>query len=345
MSECTDRSRFFEDLLPGESFSFGPYEMTEERIIAFARAFDPQPMHLDPVAGHASPLGGLAASGWHTASVLMRLVYDSWLCKCRSLGSPGIEGTAWPRALMAGESIEGEGRLLAKRVSRSRPDTGLVQVGIAMQDTRHGTEVLRATWWLMLERRSTEVPAVSEIPERRPPVDRSDPPRRSTAVAPSLQMLHLGSVEPGKPIYLGETSASENEMISFARAFDPQPFHLDRKAGETGILGGLASSGWHTCALWMRTNVRARQALLAELPETKRQQLEHSAAIGLGFEDLSWNRPVRPDNLLHAFITPLDSRESRSRPDWGIARWRAEMTDDDENRVLCFYPSLLMRKP
>ena len=338
-------SRFFEDVRTGETFSLGPYEMTEERIVDFARAFDPQPMHLDPTAGRASPLGGLAASGWHTASVLMRLVYDSWLCHCRSLGSPGIEGTAWPRAVMVGESILGEGRLLSKRVSRTRPDTGLVQVGIAMRDTRHGTEVLRATWWLMLERRSTEVPADSATPRRRPSIDSADPPRRSEAMAPTLRMLHLGGIEPETSIYLGEASASEDDMIAFARAFDPQPFHLGRKAGEPGLLGGFAASGWHTCALWMRTNVRARQVLLTELSETKRRKLEHSAAIGLGFENLSWNRPVRPDNRLHAFITPLDSRKSRSRPGWGVARWRAEMTDNNGDRVLCFYPSLLMREP
>ena len=95
----------------------------------------------------------------------------------------------------------------------------------------------------------------------------------------------------------------------------------------------------------MRTNVRSRQALLADLPEEERRRWEHSAAVGLGFEDLSWPRPVRPGQRLNAFMTLLESRESRSRPDWGVARWRAELTDDEDNLVLRFHPALLMRKP
>lgn len=345
MNPRTDTRRSFDELDVGETFPLGPYPMTKKRIIEFAQAFDPQPMHLDSECGRASPLGGLAASGWHTASVAMRLFHDAWLHKVRGAGSPGIEKTEWPRALMAGETVQGEGQLLSRRVLRTRPGTGLGQIALSLQGSNGGADVLRARWWVFFERNDSAVPGNPGVnrPGMRP--DRSPPPRLADAILPDLRMLHLGGIEPGKPVFLGKVSASEEEILSFARAFDPQPFHVDPFAAEHGPFRGLCASGWHSCALWMRTNVLARQRILANLDEAGRQQLEHSAAVGLGFEDLSWTRPVRPDMRLLAFITALESRESRSRAGWGIARWRAELTDEDGRLGLRFHPSLLMKKP
>ena len=347
MSVGTDRRRSFEELEVGEAFRLGPYPMSEKRIIEFARSFDPQPMHLDSGSGQASPLGGLAASGWHTASVAMRLVYDAWLRTLRGAGSPGIERNEWPRALMAGETVQGDGRLLSKRVLRTRPGTGVAHVELSLQGSKGGAEVLRARWWVFFERnsRDSSPERLSEPDQSRARPERTPPPRLSDASVPDLRMLHLGGVERGETVFLGEVAANTDEILSFARSFDPQPFHVDPLAAEDGPFRGLCASGWHTCSLWMRANVRARQRILASLDENERRQLEHSAAVGLGFDDLSWTRPVRPDQRLLAFITALESRESRSRPGWGIARWRAEITDDDENLVLRFHPSLLMKKP
>ena len=255
MTDRADTRRTFEDLEVGETFEFGPYEMSASRTVEFARRFDPQPMHLDLAGGRISPLGGLSASGWHTAAVLMRLAYDSWLRNVRAMGSPGIDKTEWPRALMAGKSVCGEGRILSMRASRTRPQVGLAQVELSMREPESGAVVLRAVWWMFIGRRRENAPA--------PSVDGSGTPRHATAKAPSrdgavrpeLKMLYLGGAVTGKAIYLGEASASEEEMIAFAREYDPQPFHLDRRAAEASLFRGLSASGWHTCGLWMRTNV------------------------------------------------------------------------------------------
>ena len=344
MTGRSEPRRTFEDLEVGETFEFGPYEMSAERTVGFARRFDPQPMHLDLAGGRVSPLGGLSASGWHTAAVLMRLAYDSWIRNVQGMGSPGIDKTEWPRALMAGKTVRGNGRVLAKRASRTRPHIGLVQVGVSMREPESGADVLRAVWWMFIGRSGEDAPVASVDGNGNPRHTTAQAPSRDRAARPELRMFHLGGAEPGKAIYLGEASASGDDMVAFAREFDPQPFHLDREAAEASLFRGLSASGWHTCALWMRTNVLARQALLADLPETERLRLEHSAAIGLGFEKLTWYRPVRPGDRLHAFMTPLESRESRSRPGWGIARWQSDMTDEHGNLVLRFHPSLLMRK-
>ena len=267
----------------------------------------PNPCMLTLKAGRSSPLRGLAASGWHTASVLMRLwpMTAGSTTSGRSAAPESTEPNG-PRALMAEKAIRGEGRILALRVSRKRPHIGLAQIGLSLRETATGDEVIRAVWWLMVERSrmsALESPAADRgTPKPAMPA----PPERDAAVAPGVQMLYLGGTEPGKPIYLGEATVSEEEILTFARAFDPQPFHLDRKFAEASVLQGLAASGWHTCSLWMRTNVRARLGLLADMPESERQRFVHSAAIGLGFENLSWPRPVRPGDRLHAFMTLLE---------------------------------------
>jgi acyl dehydratase len=101
----------------------------------------------------------------------------------------------------------------------------------------------------------------------------------------------------------------KEQILRFAREFDPQPFHLDDDAARSSIFGGLAASGWHTAALTMR--------LLAD------SELEPAGGlIGAGFDELRWPRPVRPDDELHLHIEVLDVRTSRSRPMQGILKIR-----------------------
>jgi acyl dehydratase len=95
---------FFEDFPQGARLEFGHYPVTKEEVISFARAYDPQPFHLDEDAAARSMLGGLAASGWHTCAIAMRLVCDGFLNITDGRGAPGIDEVKWlkpvrPRAI------------------------------------------------------------------------------------------------------------------------------------------------------------------------------------------------------------------------------------------------------
>ena len=83
--------RYFEDFSEGQELPFGPHTVTRAEIIAFAAEFDPQPFHLDERAGAETMLGGLAASGWHTSAVYMRMILDGWLSDAASMGSTGVD--------------------------------------------------------------------------------------------------------------------------------------------------------------------------------------------------------------------------------------------------------------
>ena len=117
----------YEDFSEGQEIALGPYTVTAEEIVAFAREFDPQPFHLDAAAARASLLGGLAASGWHSCAMLMRMMADAYLCRAAGLGSSGLDEVKWLKPVYAGEMLAGRMTVLSKRVSTRRPELGILK--------------------------------------------------------------------------------------------------------------------------------------------------------------------------------------------------------------------------
>lgn len=117
----------FEDFTKGRKFAFGDHVISEEEIIAFAKEYDPQPMHMDPVAAKNGMMGGLIASGWHMCAVAMRLIKDGLFHDTTSLGSPGIDEVQWRRPVRPGDRLTMEAEVLDARESASKPDRGFVR--------------------------------------------------------------------------------------------------------------------------------------------------------------------------------------------------------------------------
>lgn len=118
---------YFEDLTIGWQFVSRPYPVTAEAIIAFAREFDPQPFHLDPVAAAGSIFKGLVASGWHTAAISMRLLVDDG--PLFGAGTVGVSGdVTWPRPTRAGDTLQVHGEIVELTPSKSGKDRGTVTV-------------------------------------------------------------------------------------------------------------------------------------------------------------------------------------------------------------------------
>lgn len=114
---------------------------------------------------------------------------------------------------------------------------------------------------------------------------------------------------------LGERTLTREEMISFARAYDPQPFHVDEEAARESAFGGLIASGWYTASIFMRLYVDAL--------------LSRAASMGSpGVEELRWLRPVRPGDTLSARLTVLDTTPSKRNPKRGTVHLLSEVHDD-----------------
>lgn len=145
--------------------------------------------------------------------------------------------------------------------------------------------------------------------------------------------IHLDDFEAGRTYELGSHAVSHDEIVAFARAWDPQPFHLDDAAAAGSIYGGVIASGWHTVCIFMR--------LFAE------RLLNRAAAMGSpGIDELRWLKPVRPGDVLHARVEVLEVKPSRSRPDRGIARLRSVVANQTGEEVLSFVAAVIFgRRP
>ena len=117
---------YFEDFFPGQEIDLGTRAVTEEEIVEFASRFDPQPFHVDRDAAAQSIYGGVIASGWHTCSMMMRLVVDGLMAKSSSMGSPGLDGVRWLAPVRAGDTLNVRYQTTQVKASNSRPDRGVV---------------------------------------------------------------------------------------------------------------------------------------------------------------------------------------------------------------------------
>jgi acyl dehydratase len=148
---------------------------------------------------------------------------------------------------------------------------------------------------------------------------------------PSMAIIHFDDFAPGQVYPLGRRTLARDEVVAFARDWDPQPFHLDEQAAARSIYGGLIASGWHTVCVFMR--------LFAD------GLLHGSAAMGSpGVDEVRWLRPVRPGDTLEARLEVLEVRPSRSKPDRGIVRLRSVMINQRQEEVLSFIANVMFAR-
>ena len=137
-------TRYFEDFIPGITVDCGSFSMSEAEIIAFAKEYDPQPFHVDPVAAKDGPFGGLIASGWHTASMMMRQLVDNYVSPESSLGAAGVDELRWPKPVRPGDTLHIRATVLEARRSRSKPDRGIVKTLMELTN-QDGDLVMKVT--------------------------------------------------------------------------------------------------------------------------------------------------------------------------------------------------------
>ena len=117
---------YFEDFFAGQEIPLGSRTVSEKEIVDFATQFDPQPFHVDHDAAAASIFGGIIASGWHTCSMMMRMVVDGLMATASSMGSPGLEKVRWILPVRAGDTIHVSYLTTAVKASASKADRGVV---------------------------------------------------------------------------------------------------------------------------------------------------------------------------------------------------------------------------
>ena len=132
---------------------------------------------------------------------------------------------------------------------------------------------------------------------------------------------HFEDLRVGEVIELGHTTVTREMILSFAREFDPLPFHLDEKAAKASLLGGLAASGWQTGALSLRMLVDSFLSTIA-------------SAGGLGFTNLKWKTPVMVDDTIGGKATVAELRRSATQPQWGIVGIDFDIRNQKDQQVM-----------
>ena len=126
---------FFEDLEVGTVETYGAYEVTEAEVIEFAAKYDPQPFHIDHEAAKTSVFGALCASGWHTCSMMMRLMVDHMREQgLASMGSPGIDELRWLKPVFPGETLSVTSEFINKSTSETRPNLGFAKTNFTVKN-------------------------------------------------------------------------------------------------------------------------------------------------------------------------------------------------------------------
>jgi acyl dehydratase len=149
---------YWEDLQPGSTRELGSVTVNADEIKEFASQFDPQPFHVDELAGRRSIFGNLCASGWHTCALAMKLTVENFLNESSSMGSPGLENLRWLKPVYPGDTLTLKHSIVESRPLRKRRDTGLVRAVWEMFN-QNGDKVMQMEGYGMFGRRT---PATDE---------------------------------------------------------------------------------------------------------------------------------------------------------------------------------------
>lgn len=297
----------FDDVFAGQVLIGEPLAVTRDDIVRFAREFDAQPFHLDEAAAETTFVGRLIASGWHTAALGMRLLHAGPMGGRSSLGSPGVAELRWLKPVLPGDALTVSLRVEETRASASKPDRGFARCAMALENGR-GETVMTQAFTIMLARRGAEPPP-PRVVETGIPAAVIEP--EDSEILPFLADAVVGTTRD-----LGPYAFSTEAITAFARAYDPQVFHLDPEAARHTHFGGLCASGWHTGAAYMKRMLATRTR---DHAYTAARGPAPTMGPSPGFRDMRWLAPVYAGDTLRYATTLTDKRASASRPGWGLA--------------------------
>ncbi len=307
----------FEDFIPGTTEAYGDKTVDKDEMIAFARVFDPQPMHIDEVAAREGFTGTLIASGWHTAAMHMRMICDAFLLDSSSMGSPGVDELKWLRPVCPGDRLSARRTVLAARVSASRPDRGIVTFRFEVVNQRGETVLEQKNSVLFGLRHPGRTAPAPETGGASHPPAHAVPTEGIADIAEARSGLaYFDEIAIGTVLDLGSLDFSQTDIVAYARQFDPQYFHVDPAAARHSPFGRLIASGWHTAAGWMRTMAGDRMRRVSAAAAAG----EPAARLGPspGFNTLRWLRPVAASDTISYRSKLVHKRASASRPGWGL---------------------------
>jgi acyl dehydratase len=326
--------RYFEDFHVGETCTYGAYTVSKEEIIAFATIYDPQVFHIDEELAKASFVKTLIASGWHTCSLMMKLMYPAFIQNSMSYGAPGIDECKWLKPVKPGDTLTLHYEIIDKKEVRSRPQMGLLKFIYSLTNQHH-EKVIEVTNWGFQGKRGAEPPFPLPDDRGRPLV--THPPEDIGVFATAFDDLY-----PGMKRVIGSHLFTREEILTFAHQFDPQPFHMSDAGAAKSYFGRLSASGWNTASNFMRCMVRARDASCAYAIERGQAVPEWGPAAG--FKDMKWSKPVYAGDTITYFNEVIGTRPSESRPGWGLLNFSNKGLNQYGDQVFAYTGTAFIKR-
>jgi acyl dehydratase len=259
----------------------------------------------------------------------MRIVADGFLLGAAAMGAPGIDEVKWLRPVYPGDALRTRMTVTDARPSKSRLEIGLLQFLLEVLNQRDEIVMSQANWIMFGRRGHPWPPAPGGRPSAPDPaVGREEPPR------PAGPPPYLDEMKAGDLSLLGSYHFAADEIIRFARAYDPQPFHVDPEAAKRSLFGGLCASGWHTAAVWMKRMIAHRNDMEAQAARLGRRPSRLGPSPG--FRNMRWAKPVYAGDTISYSSTITDLRPSASRPGWGLAFHRNSGLNQHGEEVFSF---------
>lgn len=327
-SDRADSGLFWEDFAVGWVQTFGSCEISREDIVGFARRYDPQPFHIDEQAARLTMLEGLAASGWHICTILMGMLDEGLLSRCRFARLCAIDEIKWRIPVRPGDRLGCRITCLGTHPHCGRPGLGICAFHCEAINSSGRTVM---SWWVQMQlaRRTGFIDSGATIESER---------RRSTAVrVPGDHAVKFfEDVCLGSEITLGSYAFSAKRVVAFNKQYGSQPIHPD------AVPDRLSASGWQVTAVWMRllVNYYMREARKLRVVNRPVPQLGPSP----GVKHLHWHRPVYGDDILTFSCWAERKVEVTSKPGWGLLVAGIEVRNQFNQSVVSFYAQLFLER-
>ncbi len=339
---ATDTRLFWEDLRSGDSFRSGTYALSETEIISFARAFDPQPFHLDKAAAQKTLLKGLAASGWHSCAIMNRLLADGWLTRTHFLGMAGLAEVRWLAPVRPDHVVRCHGKVTACRPLAGHDQIGACDVFLEMR--RADSDEVLMTWEATLyfrRRNSASTASPRDLMAQALAARQKETPFPVPDYAvrrnPDRHLVKFfDDIALWDEIDLWTYRFDRDRITRFSAAYDPTTSWLTPEDGP------LLASGWHVAAAWMRQLVRYYARRSAEMRQMG--LLVPQLGPSPGFRHLRWLAPVYEGDTISYRGWAVRKVDLKSRPQWGLLVTRNEGVNQRGDTVLTFDGQALLQR-
>lgn len=326
---------FWDDIQTGGQLDLGSVDVSQNDIVRFASEFDAQPFHTDEEAARATLLGGLSASGWHTCTLIMRLLEEAIARHSGVLEAAGLDDIIWLKPVRPGDVLSG--RICWSREATCSCGSGArvrgADIGVRNQ---HGEVVMQ---WRM-----SCLIAPPTDPRREIPQDCPIRKGRAARVLPrpgDHAIKYFEDVAPGDEIELGEYAFTMDRIADFRARYGPGSAHDETIHSGIAYGGRETALAWHVTAVWMHCIVRYYEHQAARL----RREAKPVPLLGpaVGVKHLRWHLPVGLGETI-TFRAWAERKMEISRPDWGLLVVGAVGENRRGDTVVSFYPQMLLER-